>query len=343
MARRLLGRVVPVRSARLAVERAEERPRRSAVAALEDAGGLDAREHASMRCRQTGDLGQLRTVVAVRETLARELPGLAEVVAAPHAGAVPLACRGCVDRAVIRVVDGVIDRASPRSTGPEPSSRAGLRRSPARSSPCAFRPGQWFAASVQPPCSTSLVESCQVRPPGARELIGAPMIPPSPLRPGAAHLDRSSHVLVSDTRTWPPRTRSLLPGEISRRRYVRPGQLLVSDTAEIGAADEFSAAAPSNRHGSGFEGAARPRTMVRGAGPFAHPQARLQRAGDPARAAPAGADRLLLPDARLGRSRPRTPSRRRSSARGGASTASRAARRCARGSTGSRRTSASTC
>src|SRR6478672_6228286 len=110
MARRLLGRVVPVRAARLAVEPAEERPGRGAVAALEDAGRLDAGEHAPMRGRQTGDLRQLRTVVAVRETLARELPGLAEVVAAPHAGAVPLACRGGVDCAGIRVVYGVIDR-----------------------------------------------------------------------------------------------------------------------------------------------------------------------------------------------------------------------------------------
>ena len=55
------------------------------------------------------------------------------------------------------------------------------------------------------------------------------------------------------------------------------------------------------------------------------------------------ADGVLLPDARRRRSRPRTRCRRRSFAPGAATSASRAARRCARGSTGSRRTSASTC
>ena len=86
-----------------------------------------------------------------------------------------------------------------------------------------------------------------------------------------------------------------------------------------------------------------PPRMVRRAGFVGHRQARRGHPGEPARAASGGAHRLLLPDARRRRSRPRTPCRRRSCARGAASTASRAGRRCARGSTASPRTSASTC
>src|SRR5436190_2203320 len=76
----------------------------------------------------------------------------------------------------------------------------------------------------------------------------------------------------------------------------------------IGVTDEFSAAARSLGYDSRFDAAARPRSMGGDAGPVAHPQARLRRAGKPARAAPVGADRLLLPDARLiVRSRGRRP------------------------------------
>src|SRR6266550_1070657 len=173
MARRLLGRVVPIRPARLAVEPAEQRPGGSAVAALEDAGRLDAREHASMRGRQTRDLRQLRTVVAVRETLARQLPGLAEVVAAPDAGSVPLACCGSVDRAGIRVVHRVIHR---------PALALWAPYLPVAPVSVALQDEQALARSHQQDglrhwsnlhLPTSWVKSRQVRPPGAPELIGA--------------------------------------------------------------------------------------------------------------------------------------------------------------------------
>src|SRR5207248_591788 len=110
MAGRLLVGVVPRAAARLAVERRLQRPRLASVAALEDAGRLGAREQAAVRRRQAGDLGELQAVVGVAEALARELPALAKVAAAPDARAVPLAGRGRVDRARVRVVHGVVDR-----------------------------------------------------------------------------------------------------------------------------------------------------------------------------------------------------------------------------------------
>ena len=73
------------------------------------------------------------------------------------------------------------------------------------------------------------------------------------------------------------------------------------------------------------------------------PDASGRRAGRQARAASAGADRVLLPHARVavrGRGRRAGDA---ASARGGATTGSRAAPRCARGCTASRRTCASTC
>ena len=63
----------------------------------------------------------------------------------------------------------------------------------------------------------------------------------------------------------------------------------------------------------------------------------------PAGRAPASADRSLPPAARVGRSRRRTPYRRRSCGRGGRSTGSRAGRRCERGCTALPRMCASTC
>src|SRR2546423_5284532 len=106
MSRRLLRGIVPVLAARLAVECAEERPVDAAVPALEHTGHLDAREYASVRRRQPGDLGQLlrALALAVRQALARQLPGLAEIVAPPDAGPVPLARRRGVDRAGDRIV-----------------------------------------------------------------------------------------------------------------------------------------------------------------------------------------------------------------------------------------------
>ena len=60
MAGRLVGRVVPVVAAGLAVERREQRPRDAAVAALEHAGRLGAGEQAPVRGGQARDLRQLQ-------------------------------------------------------------------------------------------------------------------------------------------------------------------------------------------------------------------------------------------------------------------------------------------
>src|SRR5262249_50209904 len=96
---------------RMAVDRAPERPGLAAVAALEDARHLGAGEHAPVVDGQPRHLRQLQLLVAaVVEALARLVPGLAQVRAAPDAGAVPLARRGGEDRAALRVVDGVVDR-----------------------------------------------------------------------------------------------------------------------------------------------------------------------------------------------------------------------------------------
>ena len=117
-------------AAGLAVERAEQRPGGAAVAALEDAGRLGAGEHAAVRRRQPGDLRQPQlAVLAVAEALARELPRLAEVGAAPDPGAVPLARRGRVDRARLRRRARRGRSASRRRTGRARSSRGGPRRS----------------------------------------------------------------------------------------------------------------------------------------------------------------------------------------------------------------------
>ena len=109
MARRLVRRVVPGLAAGLAGKRREERPRLAAVAALEDAGRLDADEHAAVGGREMRDLRQLAVAVVVGEALAGELPRLADVGTAPHRGAVPLARGGRVDRARRGVVDRVVD------------------------------------------------------------------------------------------------------------------------------------------------------------------------------------------------------------------------------------------
>src|SRR6185312_8210125 len=108
--RLVLGHV-PLRPPRLAVERREQRPGRAAVVALEQAGGLGAGDDAAVRRHQAGHLGEPQLpVLAVAETLARELPRLPQVGAAPDAGAMPLAGGGGVDRARLRVVDRVVDR-----------------------------------------------------------------------------------------------------------------------------------------------------------------------------------------------------------------------------------------
>src|SRR5664279_1601175 len=110
MSRRLVLRVVPVSAQRHAVERAEERPRLRAVAALEDACILGAGEDAAVRDREARDFRELLPAAVIRETLARELPRLAEIGAPPDARAVPFACRCGVDRTGVCIVHRVIDR-----------------------------------------------------------------------------------------------------------------------------------------------------------------------------------------------------------------------------------------
>src|SRR5262249_60769528 len=93
VAGRLVRGIVPELAARLAGERREERPRLAAVLALEDAGRLDADEHAPVPDGERGDLRHLpRVVVAVADAFAREGPGLAEIGAAPDGRGVPVAC-----------------------------------------------------------------------------------------------------------------------------------------------------------------------------------------------------------------------------------------------------------
>src|SRR3954452_16305843 len=117
---RLVRGVVPALAAGHAVQRAQERPRLALVAALEDAGGLDAGEDPPVRGGQSGDLRQLRRALtlAVAEALARGLPRLAEVAAAPDRGAVPFARRCGVEVAAFCVVDRVVDRPA-LAVGPE--------------------------------------------------------------------------------------------------------------------------------------------------------------------------------------------------------------------------------
>src|SRR5213592_4198064 len=103
MARRLLGRVVPVVTPRLALERREQRPRLRAVAALEQADALGADEHPAVGGRHVGHLRKLQAPVWIIEPLARVLPGLAKIGAAPDRGAMPLARRGVEDRPGVRV------------------------------------------------------------------------------------------------------------------------------------------------------------------------------------------------------------------------------------------------
>ena len=107
---RLVRRVVPELAVRLPVERADERPVDAAVAALEHARRLGAGEQPAVTGAQRRHLRELQALVLVEgESLARELPGLAEVGAAPDAGAVPLARGRRIDRTGLRVVHCVID------------------------------------------------------------------------------------------------------------------------------------------------------------------------------------------------------------------------------------------
>ena len=64
-------------------------------------------------------------VLAVAEALARELPRLAEIVAAPDAGAMPFAGGGGVDRARVRIVDRVVDGPA-LAVGPARRPRAAV-------------------------------------------------------------------------------------------------------------------------------------------------------------------------------------------------------------------------
>ena len=122
---RLVGGIVPTLAPRLAGESRQQRPGLPVVAALEDSRRLDADEQAvagSCERRHLRDLAPV--LVAVGEALARHLPRLAEIRAAPDGGAVPLARSGRIDRAGGRVVDGVVD-------GPPFAERAAERPLPA--------------------------------------------------------------------------------------------------------------------------------------------------------------------------------------------------------------------
>ena len=153
---RLVGGDVPGVAAGLAVERAQQRPRLRAVAALEDAAALAAGQHAAVRGRQARELGEPQlALLAVAEAFARELPGLAQVGAPPDARAVPLAGRGGVERARDRVVHGVVHRPALAERPAHVPRAAGRHRSPARSSPCASPPAPSSAASLLPPLSAS--------------------------------------------------------------------------------------------------------------------------------------------------------------------------------------------
>ena len=102
---RLVGGIVPTLAPRLAGESRQQRPGLPVVAALEDSRRLDADEQAvagSCERRHLRDLAPV--LVAVGEALARHLPRLAEVGAAPDGGAVPLARGGGVDLAGSGVV-----------------------------------------------------------------------------------------------------------------------------------------------------------------------------------------------------------------------------------------------
>src|SRR6185436_2245656 len=110
VAGRLVGRVVPRLARRLPVERREERPRDAAVGALEDAGVLGAGEEAPVRGGEARDLRQLQPAVVVGEALARLLPRLPEVGAAPDARTVPLARGSGEEGARVGVPDHVVDR-----------------------------------------------------------------------------------------------------------------------------------------------------------------------------------------------------------------------------------------
>src|SRR4029079_119527 len=116
MSRRLVGGIVPAGASRLPVERALERPGLGAVAALEEAGRLCAGEHPAVGGAQGRDLRDLELAAAravvVGEALARQLPRLAEVGAAPDSGARPLTRGRSVDGARVRIVHGVVDRPS---------------------------------------------------------------------------------------------------------------------------------------------------------------------------------------------------------------------------------------
>ena len=148
------------------------------VAALEDAGRLDADEHAAVLDREGRDLRDLAAgVVVVRDALARVRPRLAEVGAAPDGRAVPLARGGRVDRARARRRGRRGTPASPRRTGRASSSRAGRRRSPAGSSPCGCRRAAASLASVLTSASRS---GRSIRPRRRAKVIGSSVeiVPP---------------------------------------------------------------------------------------------------------------------------------------------------------------------
>ena len=111
MAGRLVRRVVPALAPRLSGERGQRRQGLAAVLALEDPRHLDAGEQPTVLHGQVRDLRHLLLAVGlVGQALARVLPRLAQVGAAPDRRAVPLARRRRVDRPARRVVDGVVDR-----------------------------------------------------------------------------------------------------------------------------------------------------------------------------------------------------------------------------------------
>src|SRR6185312_8079223 len=123
---RLLVRVVPVAAPGLVVERAEKRPGGAAVPALEDAGRLGADAHLAVGDREPGDPGQLQLALGIAQALARELPRLTHVGAAPDARAVPLAGGRGVDRPRLGLDHRVVDRPAVAEGPPHVPVATGL-------------------------------------------------------------------------------------------------------------------------------------------------------------------------------------------------------------------------
>ena len=215
-------------AARLAVERAEQRPGRAAVAALEDAGRLGAGEHAPVRRRQARDLRQLQ-----RRRRRRRGPR----------STAPRSRRG--RRCARRRRRATRSRRRRRSRRTRRRGPRGRSASPRRTGPRTFQ-------SRRSPSLSSTKQPLRV--PTSRTVCGI------------GHTSGSTS-----------------SSSVSLVRRAAEAKLI--------GRDEFS-----------VDRRLRVMALVRSA-PVSDASltvsARLERAGAPARAAPAGADRLLLPHARL--------------------------------------------